>query len=270
MPSQLKALFLKTYADADGYDDYMGTWSALLAPPFVEFASLERPRSLLDVGCGTGSLLATAMCRFPDARLVGVDPSAALLNKARRRSELGPVRFGSGTAESLPFETGEFDCCLSLLVLQEFPDPLRCVSEMRRVTRAGGIVAACQWDFARMPIIASLVEAIAFVNQDAGHDLSTATPRPYREESELAGAWTSVGCECVSTARIKVTREYPSLNSLWRPLLSGSTPSTLKLAALPSDQLQAVREIMTEKLASSMCGGCIRITAEALAVRGIA
>ena len=261
---------MKTYADADGYDDYMGTWSALLAPPFVEFASLERPRSLLDVGCGTGSLLATAICRFPEARLVGLDPSLALLNKARRRSELGQVQFESGMAERLPFETGEFDCCLSLLVLQEFTDPLRCVREMRRVTRTGGVVAACQWDFARMPIIASLVEAIGLVNQDAGHDLSTATPRPFREESELAAAWMSVGCDSVSTTRIEVTRKYPGLDTVWTSLLSGSTPSTLRLAALSSDQRQAVREIMTEKLASSMCAGCIRITAEALAVRGIA
>ena len=141
---------------------------------------------------------------------------------------------------------------------------------MRRVTRTGGIVAACQWDFARMPIVASLVEAIASVDEDAGKDLSAATPRPFQVESELAAAWVSVGCESVSTARIEITREYPSLDTLWTPLLSGSTPSTLKLAALPSDQLQAVREIMTEKLASFMSGACIRITAEALAVRGIA
>ena len=146
----------RKYGDAAGYDSYMGHWSSALAPLFLGFAALQQPASLLDVGCGTGNLLVAAAALFPNARLVGVDPSAALLGKARARVELARAELLEGAAERLPFADATFDGCLSLLVLQEFADRLGTLREMRRVTRPGGVVAACQWDFARMPVIAAL------------------------------------------------------------------------------------------------------------------
>ncbi len=82
------------YSDAAGYDSYMGGWSVALAPPFLRFALRQAPRSLLDVGTGTGNLLAAAAASFPQAQLSGIDPSSALLGRARsgagsRRSPRG-------------------------------------------------------------------------------------------------------------------------------------------------------------------------------------
>ena len=50
-------------------------------------------------------------------------------------------------AERLPFEDGAFDATLAQLVVHFMSDPAAGISEMRRVTRRGGIVAACVWDF---------------------------------------------------------------------------------------------------------------------------
>lgn len=161
------------YGDAEGYDSYMGRWSAALAPLFLQFAAVGRPVSLLDVGSGTGNLLAAVSAALPDARLVGIDPSATLLHQARARPELARVVFINGGAEGLPFLESTFDCCLSLLVLQEFSDRLGPLHEMRRVTRPGGIVGACQWDFSRMPVIAALVDAIARLDSAATYQLAT-------------------------------------------------------------------------------------------------
>jgi ubiquinone/menaquinone biosynthesis C-methylase UbiE len=148
------------HGDADGYDFYMGGWSAALSPLFLAFVAIDKGADALDVGRGTGNLLAALADGLPADALTGVDPSATPLSKARRRPELAGVTLLEGTPGHLPFENGRFDYCLSQLVLQEFPDQLTALREMRRITQRGGTVAACQWDFARMPVINALLEAI--------------------------------------------------------------------------------------------------------------
>lgn len=71
------------YGDADGYDAYMGGWSAALAPSFVAFAGVSDGTTVLDVGCGTGNLLASVSTALPRSHLFGVDPSPALLSTLR-------------------------------------------------------------------------------------------------------------------------------------------------------------------------------------------
>lgn len=256
------------YGDAAGYDSYMGSWSTALSPLFLEFAAIEEPANVLDVGCGTGNLLATLVNDFRAGALTGIDPSATLLNSARRRPELAGVSLLEGTAERLPFENGRFDHCLSLLVLQEFPDRLVALSEMRRVTRPGGIVAACQWDFARMPVIDALVEAITAINPPAGRWVSRTSPRAFADEAELHTHWTQAGFGDVATGRIQTTRIFDSFDDLWLPLLTGSTPSTLALAALSVEEQDAIRHGMQIRFDGEASVSGLQVTAQALVVRG--
>jgi ubiquinone/menaquinone biosynthesis C-methylase UbiE len=258
----------QTYRDAEGYDSYMGGWSEALAPLFLEFAAARVPHSLLDIGCGTGNLLAAALAAFPGAALTGVDPSRTLLDKARRRPELGRVTFVEGTVEELPFEEAAFDCSSSLLVLQEFSDRFLSLREMRRVTRAGGVVAACQWDFSRMPVIRALVDAISAINPEAGDHLSGNSQPVLAREDELADYWIAAGFDEVSTDRVKVTRTFQQFDHLWRPLLAGSTPSTLTLASLSAPEREKARELMRMRLTDGTDASALQITAEALVVRG--
>jgi ubiquinone/menaquinone biosynthesis C-methylase UbiE len=258
---------LRKYRDAEGYDAYMGGWSTALSPPFLDFVGIDPRAAVLDVGCGTGNLLAALKTTSPLTRLTGIDPSAELLDKARRREELAGVAWAEGVVEALPFASGSFDCTLSLLVLQEFRDRLRALGEMKRVTRPGGIVAACQWDFARMPVIDALVEAIKTVNPAAGRQIDTNSPRVFVDEAELVEWWTRARFADVHAGRIAVMRDFPGFEFIWQTLLRGPTPSTLTLASLPPAEQEMVRAMMAARFGADP-DGRLRIRAEALVAKG--
>lgn len=90
----------------------------------VEAAALKPGERLLDVGCGTGSLLGRLQERYPDAVLTGLDPDPAVLVKARRKARaLGTTpQFHQGflTAGYLKAH-GPFDVIVSSLVLHQVP-----------------------------------------------------------------------------------------------------------------------------------------------------
>jgi ubiquinone/menaquinone biosynthesis C-methylase UbiE len=88
---------------------------------------------VLDLGCGTGRNLPLVPA---GARAVGLDPSWASLQRARRRGPRVPLVVGS--AEALPFRDGAFDTVLSGLVFCSVPDPASGLREVRRVLRADG------------------------------------------------------------------------------------------------------------------------------------
>ena len=106
-------------------------------PIFARHAPSGR---VLDVGAGTGEILARLAERFAHARFVGVDLEEAHLARARKRcAEFGDrVRFQRGDALALPFADGEFDLVVSRHLLQAVPDALRALGEMSRALRPGG------------------------------------------------------------------------------------------------------------------------------------
>jgi ubiquinone/menaquinone biosynthesis C-methylase UbiE len=108
----------------------------------LEATGLERWRQwlvdgakgrVLDVGCGTGRNLP----RYGgDVFVVGVDPAADALAKARQRAPNVPLVRAS--AEALPFRDGAFDTVVSGLVFCSVPDPNRGLSEVKRVLSREG------------------------------------------------------------------------------------------------------------------------------------
>ena len=96
---------------------------------------------VLDVGTGTGELVARLAARFEAARFVGVDLDEAHLERARARcAPFGErARFQAGDALLLPFpDDAGFDLALSRHLLQAVPDAARALAEMKRVLRPGG------------------------------------------------------------------------------------------------------------------------------------
>lgn len=97
---------------------------------------------LLEIGCGTGSLLVLLKEAHPGAEVVGLDPDANALARARRKAERASVtmRFDQGFADTLPYDDASFDRVFSSLMfhhlsLREREESLR---EVRRVLRPGG------------------------------------------------------------------------------------------------------------------------------------
>src|SRR6185437_11932195 len=100
----------------------------------------------VDVGCGSGAFTALVVQRHAPAEVQGVDPSDAQLAFARARPEASHATFQAGDAMALPFPDNRFDVAVMALVLFFVPDPAKGVSEMVRVVRPGGIIAAYAWD----------------------------------------------------------------------------------------------------------------------------
>ncbi len=97
---------------------------------------LAARHSVLDVGCGTG--LASRPLIENGMRVTGVDPSEAMLDRARERFPGATWKVGS--AEKLPCETGSFDAVICAQAIHHF-DRKAAIAEMIRAIRPGGIVA---------------------------------------------------------------------------------------------------------------------------------
>ncbi|HLV75856.1 MAG TPA: methyltransferase domain-containing protein [Vulgatibacteraceae bacterium] len=104
--------------------------------------------SVLDVGCGPGTITAGLAERVAPGRVVAADAAETVLDEARANTAgLDNVEFAVADVHALDFPDGTFDVVHAHQVLQHVADPVGALREMRRVTRPGGIVAARDVDF---------------------------------------------------------------------------------------------------------------------------
>ena len=96
---------------------------------------------LLDIGCGSGEFCRLAAGRR--ARVSGIDAAEGMIEIARGRVPDGDFRVGP--MERLPWGDGEFDLVTGFNAFQLAADMVAALAEARRVTRAGGRVAICNW-----------------------------------------------------------------------------------------------------------------------------
>ena len=136
---------------ADAYDRFMGRFSEPLAELFVEWADVRPGQRALDVGCGPGALTARLVERVGLGSVAALDPSDSFVAAARGRFPDLDVR--RAAAEQLPYPDDTFDAALAQLVVHFMKDPVAGVREMARVTRPGGVVAACVWTTPAEPVL---------------------------------------------------------------------------------------------------------------------
>jgi SAM-dependent methyltransferase len=109
---------------------------------------LPTPHRVLDVGCGTGTLLRRAAQRFPQARLVGIDPAPRMVTAASDTTPAGlPIHFLQACAEHLPFAHASFDLAISTLSFRHWNDQAAGIAQIRRVLTVGGVLTLAD-DFA--------------------------------------------------------------------------------------------------------------------------
>jgi SAM-dependent methyltransferase len=108
---------------------------------------------VLDIGCGPGTITADLAARVPEGHVTGIDAAGDVLALARaeadRRGQAN-VGFEVGDAYHLGFEDSTFDVVLAHQVMQHLSDPVAALTEMRRVCRPGGLVAARDGDYGGM------------------------------------------------------------------------------------------------------------------------
>jgi SAM-dependent methyltransferase len=116
-------------------------------------AALPATARVLDVGCGPGTITADLAASVPAGLVVGIDRAADVpamaWQEAGRRGRRN-VAFAAGDVYHLAFGDGAFDVVHAHQVLQHLSDPVGALAEMRRVCRAGGLVAARDGDYGGM------------------------------------------------------------------------------------------------------------------------
>ena len=246
---------------SDAYEAFMGRWSRLLSAPFADFAGVVTGMRVVDVGCGTGALTDELLRRVGPRAVSAVDPSATFGTALRGRHP--DIDLREASAERLPFDDGVFDAALAQLVVHFMPDPLAGLAEMRRVTRPGGVVAACVWDYAgdRGPL-GVFWDAVHAIWPDATGEGSLAGTRDGHLVELLEGA----GLQQVMQTVLWASIEHPTFDAWWLPFTQGAGPAGAFVAGLgPDDQARLRRECERR-----LSGGPITVTAAAWAARGVA
>ena len=112
---------------------------------------LQPGLGLLDVGCGPGTITVDLARRVGPGPVVGLDSAATVIDAARATgadSGVSNVRFVVGDAYRLDFADDSFDIVHAHQVLQHLSDPVGALTEMSRVCRPGGLLAARDGDYA--------------------------------------------------------------------------------------------------------------------------
>src|SRR4051812_3725952 len=222
---------------ADAYDRFMGRWSRQLSSQLADLTGVAAGMRVLDVGSGPGALTGELVARLGADAVTAVDPAEGFVAAARDR--FPDVAVSRAAAEALPFADDGFDAALAQLVVHFMADPVAGLREMARVTRAGGIVAACVWDYAggRSPLTAFWRAALEL---DPGA----------RDESALAGAsegalqalLRQAGLQGIETAELETPSAPEGFEGGWEPFMLGVGPAGQYVARLGENELSALRE----------------------------
>ena len=256
-------------SDGDGYELQMGRWSRRLAPKFIEFAGIEDADCVLDVGCGTGSLTST-LALNPDIRdLHGVDFSAAYIEHAKRKNNDSRIQFQVGDACALPFEDQQFDHTLSMLVLQFIPQPEKAISEMRRVTRPGGTVAAATWDSRGGFVWFRMFwDTAAMLDPEASLRRAKACARPMARPGDLERAWKAAGLTGVVQDMLTIRMDFASFVDFWTPLEGKDGPYAEYVGTLTPEAKAVLRDKVRLAYADGEADGPRSYAATSWVVKG--
>jgi ubiquinone/menaquinone biosynthesis C-methylase UbiE len=136
-----KDIALKYDASAEIYD---ARYTSIQQKKYVEILSrvnIKKNASILDIGCGTGSLLNLLHQRHKTTvhRLVGVDLSFEMIKKAQQKNR--NLDFLVADSDQLPFRDNAFDVVVSVTHLQNLPEPEKTTQELKRIAENKASIA---------------------------------------------------------------------------------------------------------------------------------
>ena len=242
---------------AESYARFMGRFSEPLAERFAAQARLQPGQRVLDVGCGPGALTAQLVERLGPHAVVAVDPSGPFVAAARARFPDVDVR--SATAEQLPFPDDSFDAALAQLVVHFMTDPVAGLREMARVTRPGGLVAACVWDHAGGGgPLATFWRAVHDLDPEAPGEAGLAGAR----EGHLAELAEAAGLTGIASTSLTAEVRFATVDDWWEPFTLGVGPAGAYVSRLD----EAGRDLLRARCAQLLPPAPFEIAASAWCV----
>ncbi len=250
------------------YEAYMGRWSRKLAPQFLDWLGAAEKLDWLEVGCGTGALSAAIVERCNPASLIAIDPSGGFVQTAQASVTDPRVVFQTGDAQALALASDSRDMVVSALVLNFVPDRPKALAEMQRVTRPGGTVAFCVWDYAggRVEFMRAFWVAATALDP-AARELNEDKRFPFCTQEGLTDLARSAGLAHVDCVPISVPTVFRDFDDYWHPFTLGVGPAPGYCVSLEP----AARQRLEEKLRHELPrrdDGSIALNARAWAIKG--
>jgi ubiquinone/menaquinone biosynthesis C-methylase UbiE len=251
------------FADASGYERFMGRWSRAVAAHFLRWLQPSRGARWLDVGCGTGILTEALLDLCEPESVVGIDPSKAQIEQAMQ----GPVgtraRFQHADAMSLPFADASFDVTASALVINFVADPSAALAEMRRVTAPGGIVAGYVWDFGpELSPSGPLRQAM----RTFGADVPAIPGTVHSSLRALESLFLRAGMSSLESTAFDVTLAYADFEDFWDAQTPDYSPTTKIINSMTEGERRRLKRAMRQALSFGP-DGKIEYAARANAIR---
>ncbi|HEU4742254.1 MAG TPA: methyltransferase domain-containing protein [Meiothermus sp.] len=250
------------------YESYVGRWSRPVAREFLVWLAVPAGASWLDVGCGTGALSRTILETTQPSRVEGIDPSPGYIVYARGQLEDDRVGFRTANAMDLPFTDASFDGVVSGLVLNFIPQPEVALSEMTRVAKPGGRVAAYVWDYAgKMQLMRRFWDAAVELNPAAA-ELDEGRRFPLCQPGPLRALFSGAGLREVEVRAIDIPTPFRDFDDYWTPFLGGQGPAPGYAVSLSETSRAELRERIRARLPVAP-DGSIALIARAWAVQGL-
>ena len=255
-----------SWESGDPYEYYMGRWSLLVAESFVDWLSPSSGLNWLDIGCGSGALSEAIIKNHKPAALTAIDQSEDFVKTAQKR--LGNrVHCKVGNALSLPLDNCSVNIVVSGLVLNFIPEPEKALSEMKRVTEAGGTVAVYLWDYAgKMDFLRHFWDAAIEIKPEA-MNLHESKRFPDSNAGALKRLFEKAGFVNIETTSIEITTHFRNFDDYWKPFLGGQGPAPSFVLSLDEDERNKLRNALIARLPTQL-DGSISMVARAWAAKG--
>jgi ubiquinone/menaquinone biosynthesis C-methylase UbiE len=228
-----------SFDDSAGYERFIGRWGRAAGAVFLDWVAPPADAVWLDVGCGTGLFTELVLDTRSPAAVFAIDRAEAQIQHACGKAVAGRADFKVADAQALPFPDATFDVVASALVINFIPDRAQALSEMRRVARAGGVVAGYVWDFA-----AELSPSGPF-RLALRQVVSDVPVLPGTEESgldALGSLFACAGFKEIATTSIDVTVSFSDFAAFWAAQTPSYSPTTRLIAAMTSSDRAGVIE----------------------------
>jgi SAM-dependent methyltransferase len=252
----------------DRYDAFMGRWSRLIAPQFLDWLGAGEGIDWLDVGCGTGALSAAILAQRQPRSVVALDQSDGFVAAAKAMLPDPRIAFRTGNAMALDLDSASRDIAVSGLVLNFVPDRTKALAEMMRVARPGGTVAFYVWDYpgGGMELLRTFWSAATALDPAAA-DLTEGMRFPFCTPDGLTALAKDAGLADVEWAPIAVLTVFRDFDDYWLPFTLGTGPAPGYCASLTPDARERLRQTLSDSLPRA-ADGSIALTAKAWAVKG--